>query len=170
MTIHLLRVFTWYKIWKFFTGFLFTLFEANNFIFNAPIIFLDEAFYVIGGLADAFGTNIIGRLDASSKVWSNSGQLVTRRTGHNAIYDGFNLIVIGGDGPGARSTEKCTISNEKFTCSDQDPILNKYAYYPELFLVPEGFCKPWINHEDKSLKGTQFINFSEKILISFCRP
>ena len=97
---------------------------------------------MIGGLADTFGTNIVGRLDASSNMWSNSGRLVTRRTGHNAIHDGYNLVVVGGDGPGERSTEKCTILNAKITCSEQDPILNKYAYYPELFLVPEGFCKP----------------------------
>ena len=62
------------------------------------------------------------------------------RRGHNAIFDGVDVIVVGGDDRSYK-TEKCTIANEKVSCTDQLPRLEYYQDWPELFLVPELFCK-----------------------------
>lgn len=66
------------------------------------------------------------------------------REGHNAIYDGSSLIVVGGKQASlydTYKTERCEISNGQVTCTAQTPELNNYADYPELFLVPVNFCK-----------------------------
>ena len=115
----------------------------NQFINYAPIVFIDGAFYVIGGYTDVrYDDTTIGRLDAKTMIWSKSGNLVNGRRGHNAIYDGSSLIVVGGTG--TRKTEKCTISNDQVSCTAQNPNLTYYHYYPELFLVPFDFCKTTI--------------------------
>ena len=81
----------------------------------------------------------VGRLDIETRKWTNSGSLVTGRYGHNAIYDGQYVLVVGGTG--TDKTEKCTISNKQVTCSSQSPELNDYFKYPEVFLVSESYCK-----------------------------
>lgn len=75
-------------------------------------------------------------------MWNKAGEMVNGREGHNVIYDGQFFIVVGGSGGSdALSTEKCTIENEEMACSSQLPQLDKYAYYPELFLVPHEYCR-----------------------------
>ena len=69
----------------------------------------------------------------------NAGSLVIGRHAHNAIYDGQHVLVVGG--AGTVETEKCLIVNEQFTCASQLPELTNYFYYPELFLVLDGYCK-----------------------------
>ena len=67
--------------------------------------------------------------------------------GHNAIYDGTNLIVVGGitfvdsDARQLMKTEKCVISDNQVNCSTQNPKLQDYKFYPELFMVPVDYCK-----------------------------
>ena len=89
-------------------------------------------------MSDAGDEKTIGRLDIKTRNWPNAGDLVTGRHTHNAIYDGQYVLVVGGDG--TFQTEKCSISNEQVSCSDQSPELINYDYYPEVFLVPEDFC------------------------------
>ena len=96
---------------------------------------------MIGGYVDGVNSKTIGRFDATRRVWSNSGELITERRGHNAIYDGSSLIVIGGWEHFTHKTERCEISNGQVICTSQNPELDYYAYYPELFLVPVNFCK-----------------------------
>ena len=55
------------------------------------------------------------------------------------IYDGSHLLVVGGEY--TRETEKCSIESGSVTCTSQNPELDYYSKYPELFLVPESFCK-----------------------------
>ena len=66
------------------------------------------------------------------------------RASHNLIYDGQFLLIIGGkttdDTENPMMTEKCTILNEEVECTSQMPALKDYINYPELFLVPSGFC------------------------------
>ena len=81
----------------------------------------------------------IGKLDVATRVWSKAGELKTGRYAHNAIFDGENILVVGGDG--TKRTEKCSLSNGQITCSRQSPELADYYEYPELFLVPFDFCK-----------------------------
>ena len=108
-------------------------------ISRAPIVYIENSFYVISGYIDYKYTKIIARLDATRKVWSKSGELISGRQGHNAIFDGSSLIVVGGWD--ANETERCLISNGQATCTGQDPELVDYYYYPALFLVPINFCK-----------------------------
>ena len=106
------------------------------------LIFVNNAFYVVGGRIGVIGTtssNIIGRLDAATKTWSDFGRLVNQRHQHNVIFDGTSLLVVGGEGN--FNTEVCTLSSEGVLCSEQEPFLKYYSTYPELFLVSTGFCK-----------------------------
>ena len=115
--------------------------EASSYIYRAPIVFIDGAFYVIGGYG-ATNRNVIGKLNTTTKIWSKSGELVTGRYGHNAIFDGTSILVVGGSR--TKKTEKCLFSNEQITCSEQNPELYDYYAYPELFWVPTDFCKTLI--------------------------
>ena len=72
--------------------------------------------------------------------WTKAGELMHAREAHNAIYDGKQIIVVGAEF-GPIKTEKCTISDGKVTCTDQEPSLEHYWLYPELFLVSADFCK-----------------------------
>ena len=105
-----------------------------------PVVYADGYFYVIGGRDANTDDKTIGRLDATTMVWSKSGELVNGRWGHNAIYNGSNLIVVGGNSISYK-TENCVISNNQVSCTAQNPSLTNYSLYPELFLVPVGFCK-----------------------------
>ena len=107
----------------------------------APIIYLSDAFYVIGGWSGR-KESTIGRFDLTTRQWTKSGDLVSGRRGHNVIYDGNYLLVIGGDGN--LMSRKCSIENGQVACISQTPELNKYSGYP-LNCVPDGNWKemPW---------------------------
>ena len=114
---------------------------VDKFIYRAPIIYVEGFFYVSGGESDAESyVTTIGRLDAITMQWSKAGDLVYARRSHNVIYEGSSLVVVGGL-PDLLRTEKCTISNDQVSCTAQNPSLENYAAYPELFLVPVGYCK-----------------------------
>ena len=84
------------------------------------------------------GDETIGRMDDSGQ-WTKAGQLNRGRYGHNVIFDGQYIIVVGGELE--RDTERCQLQNGAITCTTQEPKLNYYYLYPELFLVPDAFCK-----------------------------
>ena len=107
------------------------------------MIHVEGAFYIIGGYTSSESNNkMIARLDSISYEWSKAGDLISGRRGHNAIFDGSDIIVIGGYvGSGVSlKTEKCSIAEGKITCIEQEPSLLNYHEYPELFLVEEDFC------------------------------
>ena len=71
----------------------------------------------------------------------------TARHGHNVIFDGSHVMVFGGfqyepdnDKFKMLKSEKCTLSNSRFFCKQQKPLLSA-NHYPELFLVEHDFCK-----------------------------
>ena len=110
----------------------------------APVVFAEGAFYVIGGwLSSTSRGTTIAKLDSTSYKWFNSGDLLTGRRYHNAIFDGSNIMVVGGYtlSDVLLKTEKCTIAGDKVNCVEQDPSIYDYVHYPELFLVEEGYCK-----------------------------
>ena len=118
---------------------------SADYIFNAPVVYADGAFYIIGGNPSL---KAIGRLDSITMVWSKAGDLVNGRYGHNAIFDGSSIIVVGGGYVNSNNhsdhklkTEKCELSGGKVTCHEQNPLLDNYTKYPELFLVQAEFCK-----------------------------
>ena len=112
--------------------------KGGSYLSRASIIYVDGTFFVIGGYAGSV-TKDIGRLDATTMIWSKAGELVTGRHAHNAIYDGSTVLVVGGNG--TFKTEKCTISNNQMNCTEQNPQLSSYAYYPEMFMVSTDYCK-----------------------------
>ena len=71
--------------------------------------------------------------------WSHVGNLVSDRNGHNVIYVDDVLIVAGGSG--RYYTESCKIIFGEFECFEQNLSLYDCYAYPELFAVPENFCK-----------------------------
>ena len=113
---------------------------ANKSIGYNPIVFHGDSFYVVGGQVDGKrpGSKTIARFDTTRRAWSESGELFHKRAAHNAIFHGSSLIVVGGNH--LRETERCEISNGQTTCTAQNPELDYYADYPELFLVPVNFC------------------------------
>ena len=101
---------------------------------------MQNAFYVIGGWTDISSkSTTIGRLDALTTIWSYAGDLKNGRAGHNVIFDGQDLLVIGGNGN--QNTEKCSFSGQLLNCNEQAPSLYKYSVTPELYLVSDNFCK-----------------------------
>ena len=82
---------------------------------------------------------MIARMTLSGN-WSISGQLATGRYGHNVIFDGEYLLVVGGYS-GSPKVEKCLLDDGVVMCTQQDPALSGYYHYPELFLVPDSYCK-----------------------------
>ena len=102
---------------------------------------MSGSFFVIGGyslVGYSRAVSTIGRFDLAIRRWMNAGDLVTARAGHNVIYDGSYLLVIGGYAD--FMSEKCSITNGQVACTSQTPQLNDYAYYPEVHLVPAGYC------------------------------
>ena len=102
------------------------------------MVYHDRAFYLFGGYPSD-NNSVIARLDAVTTVWSKAGTLVTGRNFHNAIFDGENFLIIGGDGD--FKTEVCSLSGQSITCTETSNSLDYYTCYPELFLVPADFGK-----------------------------
>ena len=117
-------------------------------IYDITIVFVNNAFYVFGGIATNFDNSLaairstsIGRFDTATRKWSVAGSINTGRFQANTIFDGSSVLVVGGEG--LMKTEVCKLDETGifFTCIEQDPILQDYKFYPELFLVPVDFCK-----------------------------
>ena len=118
--------------------------KVNKYIHEASVIYIGEAFYVIGGYTDVSTyDSTIGKLDANL-TWSKVGELVFGRRLHGVIFDGTDMLIVGGwavSPETALQTEKCVISANQVSCTRQSPSLLRYDSYPELFLVPDNFCK-----------------------------
>ena len=48
-------------------------------------------------------------------------------------------MVVGGNGA-KQPTEKSSIKNDQMNCIRQQPFVNDFAYWPELFHVHDNFC------------------------------
>ena len=101
-------------------------------------MFVENAFYIIGGYNCGGYSNVIARLENYNQ-WSKAGILNQARHAHGAIYDGNNIMVIGGGDE--FKTERCKIQNETVSCVSQEPTLKNYGWYPELYLVSDTYCK-----------------------------
>ena len=66
------------------------------------------------------------------------GQLNHKRRAHNAINCGEMFIVVGGFG--TQTSEKCVLTGNNITCTDQTPELQNFALWPELLEVGIDFC------------------------------
>ena len=120
--------------------------KAGDLIGKAPLIYHEKSFFLFGGYSSYEASNPygyyeerrIGRMDLDGQ-WTEAGKMNQARHGHNVIYNGVFIMVIGGRSE--RETERCSIINGSISCFSQTPELKDYYAYPELFLVPDDFCK-----------------------------
>ena len=82
---------------------------------------------------------MIARLDGVTYSWTQVGELIQGRHGHNAIVVQGEILVVGGYS-GSIKTERCIEIDGQMQCGAQEPELEYYTYYPELFAVPDNFC------------------------------
>ena len=118
----------------------------HDVISYAPVVYYKSKFYVLGGNISAdkwIHTKIIARLNTNLK-WSQCGELLEPRRVHSVIVSQSEFIVVGGtvqNSPEGVRTEQCSISNTVVCSNLADPNLSDYKRYPELFNVPDSFCK-----------------------------
>ena len=124
-----------------------TQLKVTSYICRQAVVYHDQYFYVFGGVAGGVGDmSKIGRLD-TNLLWSVAGEMMALRRAHNVVFNDNGFLIIGGrnyldkENDHSRPTEKCIIQNDTISCTTQAPTLTYYEYYPELFLVPETFCK-----------------------------
>ena len=111
-------------------------------ISSYAVVYNDDNFYVFGG-DSGYHVSTIARLGAYSRVWHKMGDLRSARAGHGVILSQGSYLIVGGEN--TQRTEKCTISGDSITCIDQQPKLEMYSLYPELFPVESDFCQAIFN-------------------------
>ena len=111
--------------------------KTGSYIIDYSILYFENAFIVFGGHHSST-KSVIAKLDLATTSWVKLGDLKVGRWGHNVIFDGEVFIVVGGSG--TMKTEKCSLSGSTMTCSEQNPTLANYYWYPALVMVPEDFC------------------------------
>ena len=111
-------------------------------------MFFENGFYYFGGNSgDSFGTlEKINCLDSKTFLWSTVGALLEKRQKNNVIEVQGQFLILGGeikkDGLlGTVQTEKCVFEETKLQCSEQDPLLENYSNFPELFHISEDYCR-----------------------------
>ena len=124
--------------------------EAGILISHAPMIYHENSFFLFGGKSFDEASSVwyeerrIGRMDLDGQ-WTEAGKMNQGRYGHNVIYNGVFFMVIGGQLANLTvtefQTERCSVRNGSISCGSQTPELKGYSFYPELFLVPDNFCK-----------------------------
>ena len=110
------------------------------------MVYRDENFFLIGGSSgSADGSDDqtrISKFSQRGKNWIEVGNLNVKRRGHAAIFDGVELVVIGGYE--AHSIEHCTQSNGRFDCFITEQVraydFTNYVFYPELAIIDGTFC------------------------------
>ena len=56
------------------------------------------------------------------------------RSEHGVIQVDDEFIVVGGSGK--FMTESCKLNGQSMKCTNREPELDKFTFYPELMLVP----------------------------------
>ena len=109
-------------------------------IYSAPVVHYKSAFYIFGGYTSKNGNNEnrIARLDSNNFTWSLVGELNQGRSGHNIIEIQDQILVVGG--AYKFKTERCNFVEGKIHCTEQEPKLEYYTLFPELFAVPKDYC------------------------------
>ena len=116
-------------------------------IIFVTLLLFQISFSFVNPLPNIFGgytsnnpyDNLIARLDGVTFSWTQVGELTQGRRGHGAIVVQEEILVVGGY-PGSLKTERCNEIESQMRCNAQEPELNGYYYYPELFAVPDNFC------------------------------
>ena len=80
-------------------------------------------------------------MDSRTYEWTKVGTLNKGRFAHNAIELQGQFLVVGGTGETEFETEKCTYTYGQVDCTKTGPNLRGFAYWPELYLVPDDYCQ-----------------------------
>ena len=109
--------------------------------FRISLKFVNPWPNIFGGVTNnSVHDKTIARLDEKSFRWDRVGKLNKGRSRHSMIERNGEILVIGGDSK--FKTERCNYQDDgQMHCIEQDPKLSEYAFYPELFPVPDDFCK-----------------------------
>ena len=83
-------------------------------------------------------SDLIAKLSDTEFEWSLAGCLEQARAGHGVVFDGASFVVAVGQYD--KVTEKCTLEGDSVSCATLAPLLDAFAYYPEMFIVSENFC------------------------------
>lgn len=84
-----------------------------------------------------------------SEEWTKMGELTEPRHAHGATIALDSFIVVGGQYSTVTghvyyqlSTERCDFASNgtSISCSTQNPIIDRFAHYPELFNVNQDYC------------------------------
>ena len=78
--------------------------------------------------------------------WIKLGELNQARQGHAVIFAQGAFLVTGGLFNASNfsfNTEHCLVEDgtNSIECVTQEPVLELYGFYPEMFLVPANYCK-----------------------------
>ena len=87
---------------------------------------VDSSFYLFGGKSNLDTTYLskIGRLDLSTKTWSDAGNLKQAKVRHAVALVGSSfIVVVSSSSVGNPQTEKCTLVTHLVTCTNQGPVL-----------------------------------------------
>ena len=79
----------------------------------------------------------IARFDPLKNKWTELGYLRSARDGHGVIQIDNEFIVVGGFS--VLPTESCILNEQSIppmTCTTRKPKLSRFAFYPELMLMP----------------------------------
>ena len=101
----------------------------------APVLTYGENFIVFGRGA------VIALFDLSTQQWSRIGSTTySNRYHHNAIQlENGDIMVFGGTGE--FGTDLCTWNEGTLQCERQNPFVNRYTAWPEMFYVTNDFCQ-----------------------------
>ena len=75
--------------------------KAGDLIGKAPLIYHEKSFFLFGGKSFDEASSVwyeerrIGRMDLDGQ-WTEAGKMNQARYGHNVIYNGVFIMVIGG--------------------------------------------------------------------------
>ena len=81
----------------------------GDFIFFAPVVGVNDDFYVFGGYVDYAESPTIAQFSTRTQTWSHIGGLLTRRDGHSVTVLDDQFLIIGGYSDGSVPTEKCLL-------------------------------------------------------------
>ena len=108
------------------------------------ILYHDEGFILFGGWSKPNMVKTVAKLTINDE-WIRLGELKEARQGHSVIFAQGAFLVVGGFADFYNIsflTENCHLDiGDSITCVTQNPQLELYGFYPELFLVSANYCK-----------------------------
>ena len=110
-------------------------------IYRFSIVALKSSFYTFGGnKSDNKSTSLIAKFDTITEKWKKLGVLNQNRKSHSVFIHQGDFVVVGGLHYKAISNERCTMDGDKIMCTEFQPELEGYGYYPQMMSVSQSYC------------------------------